>query len=125
MEWGWIQGDYVRIPRAKAKGARGKTARLPPVILERLRAIRDPSSPYVFARWVEDVGANAGRPTRVQPFAPGRMRGQMEKLIPAFAEAIGRPEISHHALRRTAMELGEEGEARGGRPGKKRDALCK
>ena len=112
MEWGWIQGDYVRIPRAKAKGARGKTARLPPVILERLRAIRDPSSPYVFARWVEDVGANAGRPTRVQPFAPGRMRGQMEKLIPAFAEAIGRPEISHHALRRTAMELGEEGELR-------------
>ena len=36
----------------------------------------------------------------------------MEKLIPAFAEAIGRPEISHHALRRTAMELGEEAELR-------------
>ena len=112
MEWSWIKGEYVVIPKSKAKGARGKTARLPPAIVERLRAIQDPSSPYVFARWVEDVTANAGRPTRVQPFAPGRMRGQMEKLIPTFAEAIGRPEISHHALRRTAMELGEEAELR-------------
>jgi hypothetical protein len=112
MEWSWIKGKYVVIPKSKAKGARGKTARLPPTILERLRAIQDPSSPYVFAHWVEDVTANAGRPTRVQPFAPGRMRGQMEKLIPTFAEAIGRPEISHHALRRTAMELGEEAELR-------------
>ena len=112
MEWSWIQGDYVVIPRSKAKGARGKTARLPPAILERLKAIQDPSSRYVFARWVEDVTANAVRPTRVQRFAPDRMKGQMEKLIPTFAEAIGRPEISHHALRRTAMELGEEAELR-------------
>ena len=112
MEWSWIQGEYVVIPKSKAKGARGKTARLPPVILERLRGIRDPRSPYVFARWVEDVRANAGRPTRVQQFDPGRMKGQMEKLIPTLAEAIGRPEISHHALRRTAMELGEEAELR-------------
>jgi len=40
------------------------------------------------------------------------MMGQMQKLIPIFAEAIGRPEIRHHALRRTAMELGEEAELR-------------
>jgi integrase len=112
MEWSWIQGDYVVIPRSKGKGGRGKVAKLPPVLLERLRASRDPSSPYVFARWVEDVRANARRPTRVKTFGPSRMRGQMEKLIPIFAEAIGRPEISHHALRRTAMELGEEAELR-------------
>jgi integrase len=108
MEWSWIQGEYVVFPKPKTKGGRGKVARLPPAIVERLKAIRDSDSPYVFARWVEDVGANAGRPTRVQPFAPGRMRGQMEKLIPTFATAIGRPEVSHHALRRTAMELGED-----------------
>jgi len=112
MEWSWIQGEYVVIPRSKAKGARGKTARLPPTVLERLKAIRDPSSPYVFARWVEDVTANAGRPTRVQAFDPARMRGQMEKLIPVFAAASGRSEIRHHALRRTAMELGELAELR-------------
>jgi len=40
------------------------------------------------------------------------MVNQMEKLISNFADAIGRPEISHYSLRRTAMELGEEAELR-------------
>jgi hypothetical protein len=112
MEWSWIQGEYIVIPKSKAKGGRGKVVRLPPAILERLESSRVAASPYVFARWVEDVRANAGRSKRVQPFAPARMRGQLEKLIPVFAAAIGRPEIGHHALRRTAMELGEEAELR-------------
>ena len=112
MEWSWIQDEYVVIPRSKAKKGRGKVARLPPGIRERLESIRDPKSPYVFARWVEDVKRCAGHPTRIQQFDPTRMVGQLEKLIPGFAEGIGRPEISHHALRRTAMELGEEAELR-------------
>lgn len=112
MEWSWIQNDYVVIPRSKAKKGRGKVARLPPAIRERLKSIRDPKSPYVFARWVEDVRRFAGHPTRIQRFDPSRMVGQMEKLIAPIAEAIGRPEITHHALRRTAMELGEEAELR-------------
>ena len=112
IEWSWIKGDYVEILPSQAKKGRGKVARLPPAILERLKAIRVPDSPYVFARWTEDFKRHSKRPTRVQAFTPKRMRGQMEKLIPALAEAIGRPEISHHALRRTAMELGEEAELR-------------
>ena len=112
MEWSWITGEYVVIPKSKAKGARGKTTRLPPAILERLKAIRDPDSPYVFAGWEEDMRRHSKRPTRVQSFTPKRMREQMEGLIPTFAEAIDRPEIRHHALRRTAMELGEEAELR-------------
>jgi len=112
MEWSWIQNDYVVIPRSKAKKGRGKVARLPPSIRERLEAIRDPKSPYVFARWVEDVKRCSVEPGRVQAFSPSRMMGQMEKLIDKIAVAIGRPEISHHALRRTAMELGEEAELR-------------
>ena len=107
MEWSWIQSEYVVVPKKKGKGGRGKTARLPPAILERLEAIRDPSSPYVFARWVKDMRQHSKRPTRVLSFTPDRMLEQMEDLIPTFAEAIGRPEIGHHALRRTAMELGE------------------
>jgi integrase len=112
MEWSWIQDHYVVIPRSKAKKGRGKVARLPPAIRERLESIRDPKSPYVFASWVEDVKRFAGHPTRIQEFDPDRMVGQMEKLIAPIAEAIGRPELSHHALRRTAMELGEEAELR-------------
>jgi hypothetical protein len=112
MEWSWISGDYVEILPSQAKKGRGKIARLPPTILERLKAIRDPDSPYVFARWTEDFKRRSKRPTRVKPFTPDRMLEQMEALIPTFAETIGRPEISHHALRRTAMELGEEAELR-------------
>ena len=112
MEWTWIQEEHVVFPKSKTKGGRGKVARIPPLVLKQLEAIRDSDSPYVFARWVDDVRANACRPTRVQPFDSGRMRGQMEKLIPIFAEAISRPEISHHALRRTAMELCDLAELR-------------
>jgi integrase len=112
MEWSWIQGDYVVIPKSIAKKGRGKIVRLPPTLLERLKAIRDPKSPYVFARWADDMKRCSPQPTRIRPFAPGRMMGQMEKLIAPAAAAIGRTEITHHALRRTAMELGEEAELR-------------
>ncbi|MCE9630516.1 MAG: hypothetical protein K8S94_07345 [Planctomycetia bacterium] len=112
MEWSWIQGDYVVIPRSKAKGGRGKVVRIPLAIKQRLESIRDDGSRYVFARWVEDVKQNATHASRVRPFCPRRMVNQLEKLIDKCAAAIGRPEISHHALRRTAMELGEEAELR-------------
>lgn len=112
MEWSWLQGDYIVIPKSKAKRGRGKVARIPPSIRERLEAIRDPNSPYVFARWVEDVRRCSVEPKRVQPFHPRRMVNQMEKLIDKVANAVGRPEVSHHSLRRTAMELGEEAELR-------------
>jgi len=112
MEWSWIQGEYVVIPKISAKGGRGKVAKLPPSIIERLNAIRDPSSPFVFARWVKDFKRSSTRPGRVLPFTPRRMLDQMEEFIAAAADRIGRPEISHHALRRTAMELGELAELR-------------
>jgi hypothetical protein len=112
MEHSWLQGDYIVIPRTKAKRGRGKVARIPPAIRERLESIRDPDSPYVFARWVEDVRRCSVAPERVQPFDPHRMVNQMEKLIDKVASTIGRPEITHHSLRRTAMELGEEAELR-------------
>jgi integrase len=112
MEWSWIQGDYIVIPKAVSKNGRGKVTRLPPLVRQRLEAIRVPGNPYVFAGWADDVKSASSLPTRVQAFAPNRMVGQMEKLIADIADEIGRPEISHHALRRTAMELGEEAELR-------------
>lgn len=112
MEHSWLQGDYIVIPKSKAKRGRGKVCRVPPAIRERLESIRDPDSPYVFARWVEDVRRCSVEPKRVQPFDPRRMVNQLEKLIDKVASTIGRPEITHHSLRRTAMELGEEAELR-------------
>jgi hypothetical protein len=112
MEWSWIQGEYVVIPKISAKGGRGKVAKLPPSIIERLKAIRDPSSPFVFARWVEDVRRNSTRPSRVLPFSPQRMIWRMGDFIEVAALAVGRPEITHHSCRRTSMELGELAELR-------------
>jgi len=37
---------------------------------------------------------------------------RLEKYIKKAAEAIGRPKMTHHALRRTAMQLSDEGEIR-------------
>jgi hypothetical protein len=112
MEWSWIEGDYVVIPNMRAKKGRGKIARLPPEILERLENVRVADSPYVFAGWTDDMKHHSRRPGRVEPFTPRRMLDQMQEFVAAAADKIGRPEISHHALRRTAMELGEEAELR-------------
>jgi len=112
MEWSWIQGEYVVVPKKKGKGGRGKVAKLPPSILGRLEAIRVPDSPYVFAGWEADFKRNSTRPGRVLAFSPERMIWQMENFIEAAALAIGRPEITHHSCRRTTMELGEWAELR-------------
>ena len=112
MEWSWIQGGYVVVPKKKGKAGRGKVAKLPPSILTRLEAIRVLGSPYVFAGWGADFKRNSTRPGRVRAFSPKRMIWQMENFIEAAALAIGRPEITHHSCRRTTMELGEWAELR-------------
>ncbi|MEI6772568.1 MAG: hypothetical protein WCL90_13530 [Planctomycetota bacterium] len=113
MEWSWFEDEYVIFPEKMCKGGRGKVAKLSPEILDRLKKIRDKNSTFVFAKWFEDVRANARRPTRVQPFKPGPpMVRQMGLTIKNFANLIKRSKFSHHMLRRTSMELGELGELR-------------
>lgn len=112
MEWGWWNGDYLDIPDATAKRGRGKIVRVPGRIRQRLEEIRVPGSRYVFAGFAEEVERNLRSCHEVLPFAPERMVDRLEKYIKKAAEAIGRPELTHHALRRTAMELSDEGELR-------------
>jgi hypothetical protein len=112
MEWGWWNGDYLDIPDAIAKRGRGKIVRVPSRIKQRLEEIRVAGSPFVFAGFAKEVERNLQSCQEVLPFAPERMVERLEKYIKKAAEAIGCPEISHHALRRTAMELSDEGELR-------------
>jgi hypothetical protein len=112
MEWGWWHGDYLDIPGSVAKGGRGKVVRVPPRIKERLEGVKIASSPYVFAGFSDEVERNLLSSHEVLPFTPIRMVERLEKYISKAAEAIGRPDITHHALRRTAMELSDEGEFR-------------
>ena len=112
LEWRWLNGDYVDIPDEVAKWGKGKVVRIPRRVKERLEQIKVDGSPYVFAGFADEVKRNLQSCHEVLPFTPDRMVERLEKYIKKSAGAIGRPEITHHALRRTAMELSDEGELR-------------
>jgi hypothetical protein len=112
MEWSWFSDDYIVIPDAAAKRGKGKVCRIPTSIRERLERFKVEGSPYVFAMFANEVERSLKSCHEVMPFSPERMQWRMQKLIATSAEAIGRPEITHHALRSTSMELSNEGELR-------------
>ncbi|MFM7109049.1 MAG: hypothetical protein ACKOZU_10725, partial [Planctomycetaceae bacterium] len=95
-----------------AKRGKGKVVRIPTTIRERLERFKVEGSPYVFAMFANEVERSLKSCHAVMPFSPERMQWRMQKLIATSAEAIGRPEITHHALRSTSMELSNEGELR-------------
>lgn len=109
LEWSWLDGNYIVIPDAVAKRGRGKVFRIPETLLKRLERFRVPDEDYVFAGFQQEVEKVSGRDTK--PFTPTRLIWRMEKLVKDAAKAIGRPTgLTHHALRRTVMELSDEGE---------------
>lgn len=109
LEWSWLDGNYIVIPDAVAKRGRGKVIRIPETLLKRLERIRVPDEGYVFAGFQQEVEKVSGRVTK--PFTPIRLIWRMEKLVKDAAKAIGKPTgLTHHALRRTVMELSDEGE---------------
>ena len=69
-------------------------------------------NPYVFAGFSDEVERALKSWHAVKSFSPSRMQWRIQKLIKQGATAIGRPEITHHALRRTGHELTNEGELR-------------
>jgi integrase len=110
MEWSWWKGDYVEIPPEIAKGGKRRVVRVPPRLKQQLEEIREPRSQWVFAGFAKEVERNLHSSHEVLPFSPERMVGRLEKYIKQAAESIGSSELTHHALRRTAMELNMEGE---------------
>jgi len=112
LEWSWLAGDYIVIPHAIAKKGNGKVVRIPASIRERLESFRVEGNPFVFAGFASEVERSLESCHAVKPFSPTRMLWRMQKLIKRGATAIGRPDITHHALRRTAHELTNEGEMR-------------
>ena len=107
--WSWMNGEYIVIPEWIGKGGRGKVVRIPAALLKRMEAVRVPGQDYVFARFQEEVQRVSGKETL--DFSPDRLIWRMEEVCKEAATAIGRPEgLTHHALRRTAMELSDEGE---------------
>jgi hypothetical protein len=109
LRWSWINGDYVFVPEWIAKGGRAKVVRIPKTVRNRLEKIRVPGEDFVFIRFPQEVKEVSGRDTLA--YTPDRLIGRMVKLVKDAAIAIGKPDgLSHHALRRTVMELSDEGE---------------
>lgn len=118
FRWDWIDGNgYVCIPDEIAKKGFGKVIRLPPSIHSRLKAVQVPGDFFVFARFADELQSfYRGSPKteheaeKVLVFSPARLRWRMAKHIRAWATGKNLAGFSHHAIRRTAMELSDEGE---------------
>jgi integrase len=109
LRWSWINGDYIFVPEWITKGGRAKVVRIPKTVRTRLERIRVPGEDFVFIRFPQEVKDVSGRDTLA--YTPDRLIGRMVRLVKDAAVAIGKPHgLSHHALRRTVMELSDEGE---------------
>lgn len=109
--WEWVdQHGYIDIPDEIAKWGKGRVVRLPLGILEQLIACRVAGSPYVFAGFVTEYRRRSGRHgKRVKDYGPGTYDLICKHIVRA-AKSVGIEGVSHHALRRTAMELSDQGE---------------
>lgn len=110
-QWDWVDDQgYVDIPDEVAKRGKGRVVRLPPSILSQLRAHRIPGSPYIFAGFTEELRRRSLRhSSRIREFHPGTYDLICKHVVKA-AKKAGLDGVSHHALRRTAMELSDQGE---------------
>ncbi len=109
--WDWVdEQGYIDIPDDVAKWGKGRVVRLPPSLLKQLKAHCVSGSPYVFAGFVEEYRSLARRHAkRLKEYNPGTYHLICKHIVKA-AESAGLDGVSHHALRRTAMELSDQGE---------------
>ena len=123
LRWDWIdRTGYITIPDVVAKNGRGKVVRIPPGVLRGLQQARQKDSPYVFAGFPDELRAfyeldprTAGQTTKIKHFtSQRRLRSGIYRHIKRWAIKVGRPGLSHHAIRRTGMELSDESGAAGG-----------
>lgn len=110
-EWDWIDDDgYIDIPDETAKRGKGRVVRIPPGILGRLKAHRIDGSPYIFAGFIDEYRRLSKRhEERLKDYNPGTYDLICKHIVKA-ANRVGLEGVSHHALRRTAMELSDQGE---------------
>lgn len=110
-QWDWVdEQGYIDIPDDIAKWGKGRVLRVPPKIMERLKTLRVTGSPYLFAGFIEEyrqISKRHGK--RVKDYNPGTYDLICKHIVKA-AKRIGLKDVSHHALRRTAMELSDQGE---------------
>ena len=110
-QWDWIDDrGYIDIPDDMAKWGKGRVVRLPLGVLHRLKELRVPGSTLVFAGFREEYRRTSRHGKRMLETTAERLYETVGKHISRAAKQLGLEGVSHHALRRTAMELSDQGE---------------
>jgi hypothetical protein len=110
LQWSWFIEGCIVIPPEIAKRGYSRVYKIPDQIYERLMHFRVAGDDFVFAGFADEIKRMLRGHRPVKSFSPQRMQWRMHRLIKRGAKTIGRSEITHHALRRTAMEWTNEGE---------------
>ena len=118
LRWDWISEDgFVSVPDDVAKWGQGRQFRIPLPLWKELESFPS-KSPFVWNETVAELRAyhiqRGGKGSAVQlaEFTPTRLRGRLQKWIQAWAiesKAVG---ISHHTLRKTALQWSREEQLR-------------
>ena len=111
LDWGWMSdGGFFDVPDDVAKWGKGRVVRVPPALCDRLVAQKVLESPLVFAAFRDEQRASSKRSQRMAEATPDRLYDTVGKAIASTAARVGLTGVTHHALRRTTMELSDQGE---------------
>ena len=118
LRWDWISEDgFVSVPDDVAKWGQGRQFRIPLRLWKELKSFPT-ESPFVWNRTVAELRTyhirrgGKGSATQLAEFTPTRLRGRLQKWIQAWAiesKAVG---VSHHTLRKTALQWSREEQLR-------------
>lgn len=118
LRWAWIDAEgYIDIPDDAAKWGKGKVIRIPPALLDEMRRY-EVGGPFVWAGYVDQLRAyhrsqgDSSSAHKIKDFDPVRLLRVFQKWIGAWASEAGLHGISHHAFRRTGLQLSREGKLR-------------
>lgn len=110
-DWDWIDDrGYIDIPDDVAKWRKGRVVRIPLAVLRRLHELREPGSSLVFAGFREEYRRTSRHGKRLLETTAERLYETVGEHISTAVKRLGIEGVSHHALRRTTMELSDQGE---------------
>lgn len=118
LRWNWISDDgVISVPDDIAKWGQGRQFRIPLHLLRELKEYRSKSQ-FVWDSTVAQLRSyhlnrgGKGSATQLTDFTPTRLRGRLQKWIQAWTKDSGLTDISHHSLRKTALQWSREEQLR-------------
>lgn len=118
LRWDWISDDgIVCVPDDMAKWGKGRQFRIPMLLRQEIKTFEG-KSPFVWDATVPELRkyhiqrGGKGSANQLAEFTPTRLRGRLQKWIQAWAEESNLTNVSHHTLRKTAMQWSREEQLR-------------